>query len=118
MKPIDHLDRVRRTAANALGVELTPIPAGQCDGWMAREPGCDTLSRAIGQQVQHAMIDQVDEDRAVLAAAPPGPLVDSHGDWGRCCWKGGTAHQAPQRGRAGLIAQPSGESRTGLATKR
>src|SRR5579859_7515533 len=64
------------------------------------------------------MIDQVDEDRAVPASAPPSPLVDAHGDWGRCDWNGGTAYQAPQRGRAGLLAQLSGESSTSLATKR
>ncbi len=117
MKPIHHLHRVGRSAVNAIGVKRTPIATDDADGRMLREPGGHALRRALGQQVKHPMILQIDQDGPVALPAPPGPLIDPKHLRGGAIKCRGCLHEPQQGGWTGPQPQPSSETRTGLSAK-
>ena len=84
MKPIDHLHGLGRAPANAVGVEVAPITTDHGDRRMLGQPGRDAGGRAVRQEVDDAMRQQIDQDGAIAMAPPPGPLVDTNGleGWG------------------------------------
>src|SRR5687767_5362270 len=75
MKPIDHLHRLGCAPAHAVGIQVAAIATDRRDGGMLGQPGRDGGGRAVRQQVDDAMRLQIDEDRAIAMAPPPGPLV-------------------------------------------
>jgi hypothetical protein len=75
MKAIDHLHGLGGPTANTIGVEGTPVPTDDGDCGMLRQPGGHALCGALGQQVQDAMILQIDEDGPIAVPTPPGPLI-------------------------------------------
>ena len=64
---------------------------------MLREPGRHAVRRALGQQVQHPMILQIDQDGPVALPPPPRPLVHADDVWGGGVGHRGRLHQ-PQQG--------------------
>ena len=76
MKPIDHLHGVWSATANAVCIEGTPIATDHRHGRMLGEPVGDKVRRALGQEVKHLVILQVDQDGAIALPASPGPLID------------------------------------------
>jgi hypothetical protein len=82
MEAIDHLHRLGRAPANAVGVEVTAVPADDGDRRMLGEPGRDASRRAIPQEVYNPMTGQIDQDGAIAMAPPPGPLVHPNGPQG------------------------------------
>jgi hypothetical protein len=79
VKAIDHLHRVRGALANAVRIEGTPIPTDHRDRGVLGQPGRKRRSRTIRQEVDDAMCRQINQDRAIPMAPPPGPLVDTDG---------------------------------------
>jgi hypothetical protein len=77
VEAIDHLYRLRRPSANAIGVEVTAIATDDGDRRMLGQPGGDAGRRAVWQEVDHPMRQEIDQDGAVPMAPPPGPLVDA-----------------------------------------
>jgi hypothetical protein len=92
MKAIDHLHRLWRPPANAVGVELTTITADHGDRRMLRQPGRDGGGGAVRQQVHDAMRHEIDEDGAVAVAPTPGPLINADGLQGWGVWCRGRPH--------------------------
>jgi hypothetical protein len=78
MKAVDHLHRLGCPPANAVGVEVAPIATDHGDRRMLRQPGRDAGGRAVRQEVHNAMSCQIDQNRAIAMAPPPGPLVDTN----------------------------------------
>jgi hypothetical protein len=116
MKAVNDLHGPGRAPANAVGIEVTPIAADHGDRRMRGKPGCDAGSRAIRQEVDDAMRQEIDQDGAIAMAAPPGPLVDTHGLQGLGLRHGGRPHRPEQRGWTGGEPQTSGEPGPGLVT--
>jgi hypothetical protein len=100
MKPIHHLYGLRCPTAQAIGVERTPVATDHGDGGMLREPGGYTLRRALGQQVEHPVILQIDEDGPIAVPPPPRPLVTPNDLWARGIRRRGRLPQPQQGGWA------------------
>jgi hypothetical protein len=117
MKPIDHLHRLGCPPTNAVRIQVTAITADGGDRRMLFQPGRQRRGRAARQEVHNAMRRQIDQDRAIAMAPPPGPLVDAHGlqSWG--LRHGGRQHQPEEGGRTGRQPQVSGEPSPGLPTQ-
>jgi len=74
---IGHLHRLRRSARRALGVGLAAIAANDLDPWMLLQPGRDRRGAAIGQEINHLMLRQIDEDRPIGMPFVLRPVVDA-----------------------------------------
>ncbi len=72
---------------------VTPVVLG--------EPAGDRRGRAIGEQVDHAMRFEVDDDRAVAQALVQGPVVEADDAWSFAGRQGHPPHQAQQGVGAG-----------------
>ena len=83
MKPIHDLHRVGSAPANALRIEGAPIATDHGHGGMLEQPVRDKVRRALGQEVEHLVIFQIDQDRAIALPASPGPLIDAQHLGGR-----------------------------------
>jgi hypothetical protein len=114
MEAINHLDGRGRASANAIGVEVAPIPADHRNCRMLREPCRDAGGRAVRQQVDDTMGRQIAEDRAIVMTPPPGPLInaDSLQSWRMGRRRG--PHQAEQGRRTGGELQTSGQAGAGV----
>jgi hypothetical protein len=93
VEAIDHLHRLGRPPAHALGVEVTAIATDRGDRRMLGEPGRDAGRRAVRQEI--------DQDGAIAMAAPPGPLVDAEGLQGGDVGYRGRPHQPEEGGCTG-----------------
>src|SRR4051812_50106618 len=76
MPPVGDLNGLRRSLAGALGVGAGPIADDDLDRRMVLEPRGQGLGRAIGQQVDAAPALEITQDRAVVAALAPSPVID------------------------------------------
>jgi hypothetical protein len=76
MPPVGDLNGLRRSLAGSIGVGAGPIADDDLDRWMVLEPRGQGLGRAIGQQVDPAPALEITEDRAVVAALAPSPVID------------------------------------------
>jgi hypothetical protein len=72
MPAIGHLDSLRQDTERRLGIRTTAISAHDPDVWMPSEPICCRFHRAIGEQVQRAVLLQMSGSRK--ASLSPGPL--------------------------------------------
>ncbi len=69
---IRDLDRVRRTLPHAVRVGAGPVARDNLDARVLTQPPGQGVGLAVGQQVDHRVALQIDEDRAVaMTAAPP-----------------------------------------------
>lgn len=118
MEPIDHLQRLGSTPANAIGIQLTPITTNDGNTRIACEPLHDRVGSAIGQAVEHLMIGEIDEDHPIPTTAPPCPFVNADDRRESDRWEGSGTDSAQQRGRTGWETQSSSQPRTWMATKR
>lgn len=76
MPAIGHLDRVRGTAARALGIGARPIARRDPDAGMPLQPSGQRVGATIGQEVHDTPPLEVAHDRSPPMAAPPCPVVD------------------------------------------
>jgi len=61
----------------AFGIEATTIPGNGRDFGMALEPGREAFSGTIRQKLDYAVEVQINQNRSVVLAFTPGPIVDS-----------------------------------------
>jgi hypothetical protein len=118
MEAIDHLYGLGRAPANAIGVEVAPITTDHADRRILGQPGRDTRGRAVRQEVHDAVVREVDQDRAVPMAPPPGPLVDTNGLEGWRERDRSPPDQAEQRGWTGGEPQAGGQSGPSVPAQR
>ena len=114
MEPIHDLHGLRCPTAYALGVEGTAVPTDHGDRGMLREPSGHALRRALGQEVKHPMILEIDEDRPIALPASPRPLIDPKHLWGGGVGRRSRLHQPQQGVWTGPQPQPGHEPCTGL----
>jgi hypothetical protein len=72
---------------------------------MILQPSRDRVTLAVGQQVDRPVAFQIDDDRAVALAAPPGPVIDAD-DARRRCWFN---RHSPDQAQQGVAADRHGE---------
>lgn len=65
MKSVDHLYGLRCPLPDALGLEGTPVPTDHRDRGILCQPSRHGRRKALGQQVQDAMIFEIDQDGAL-----------------------------------------------------
>src|SRR6202453_4409496 len=83
MKTGGDLLGLRWSLPRGLGIEAGTVPADHDHVWVIPEPIGHGRRRTIRQHVHHRTALQIHDDRAVLVALPPRPVVDaSHTDRG------------------------------------
>jgi hypothetical protein len=65
---------------------------------MVSKPGSKRLGQSIGEQIDHAMLFQITQDRTVRPPLAPGPIIDPQ-HAGRCPGRNVRASQNSQDGR-------------------
>lgn len=119
MPPISNLNRARRTLPNAVGVNAGSIASDNLDTWMIAQPSRHRCGIAVRQEINHFILFQVDEHRAVTMAAPPRPIIDPENPR-RCGSSRGRVRrdQAQQRVRAGRNCKTGSQPLSGFAAER
>ena len=77
--------RLRRPERRALGIDATPIPGDRHDFRMVPEPFGEAVSGSIRQKINNAVRVQIDQNRSILLAFAPSPIIKSqvlHGKGG------------------------------------
>jgi hypothetical protein len=77
MEPIHDLERLGRTVAGALGVDLRAITAEDADLGMLPQPSGQGLRRAIWQQVHDPVRLQIHQDRRIGLPPATRKVVDT-----------------------------------------
>ena len=114
---ICNLDRIRRTLPHAVCICASPVSRDNFDAWMLVQPPCQSVGLAVGQEVNHRVALQINEDRAVAMTAAPCPIVNGKDTRGvrRLSISAGLAHQPQQRVRAGRHSQSLSQAHAGFA---
>ncbi|GAC1534973.1 MAG: hypothetical protein NVS2B4_15390 [Ramlibacter sp.] len=118
MPSIGHVDRLRCTAATAIGVAGATVTGDHLDTGVGTQPSCKAVRVAVGQQIHNGPAFQVDENRAVALAPLPSPVIDPE-HAGRCDGHCScpTTDKAEQGRAAHRRADPLGQARAGLAAE-
>jgi hypothetical protein len=99
MPTVGDLDGLRRPLAGSIGVGAGPIAHDDLNRRMVPEPRGQGLALPVGQQLDPAPALEITQDRAVVAALAPGPVIDPEyarrGWWSRI-----DLADAAQQGRA------------------
>ena len=117
MPPVRDLDGLRRPLAGPVGVGAGAIAHDDRDGRMVLEPGGQGFALAVGQQIEAAPALEINQDRAVVAAPAPRPVVDPEHTrfWRRR--QAGLADAAQQGRAADRHAGPGGQPRARLGAR-
>jgi hypothetical protein len=118
MEAVDYLHGLRGPSANPIRIQGTPIATDDSDRRMLGEPSRGIGGGAVRQQVHNAAIGEVDRDRPVPMASPPGPLVHAHGLEGGGTPHWSRPHQPKKRGGTYGQLQAGGEPNPCLPTQR
>ena len=78
MPSIRYLHRLQRPDICAFDIVITPVAAHDLHFRVASQPGGKGFGRSLGEQVNGAMLLQVDENRAITLAATKRPIVDAY----------------------------------------
>jgi hypothetical protein len=112
---VGDLDRLRRAAADAVGVGAGAVTRDDLHAGVGPQPRPDGLRVAVGQQVDRAVALQVDDERAVAPATAPGPVVDADDARRRGHRQRRRLDQAQQRVAADRHGQPRRQAGAGFA---
>jgi hypothetical protein len=99
VKAIGDLLGLRCALPDPLGVRTGAVTADHLQLRVSAQPGGEGVGGAVGQQVDHPPLLQVDQDGAEVAPFPTRPVVDAkhpHRPGGR---QGSTADQAQEGAR-------------------
>jgi hypothetical protein len=118
VETVGNLDSIRRTARDALGVGAAPIPTDDLDPRTVLQPGRQRCRRSVWQQVDEAVLLQIDQDGPIGVALPFRPVVDSEHAWCGCRHHRRPADQAEQCGWTGRHPQAPDDPGPELATQR
>ena len=115
MPPIADLDGIRSAGSDAVGIAAGAITGNDLSAGMILQPGRDRVTLAVGQQVDRPVALQIDDDRAVALAPPPGPVIDADDARRRCWFNRHGPDQAQQRVAADRHGEPVGQAGAALA---
>ena len=105
MKTISDRPRLRRALTRGLRIEASTIAADHLHVRMILEPTGRGRRRTIHQHVHHLTTLQVNDDRPVVGALPPRPVIDaSHMDGGHGAAFGPSPGVLPQAGQDRRVA--------------
>lgn len=77
MPAIRDLDGIRGALARTVGIGAGPIARDHLYTGVLAQPGGQSLGLAVWQEVNDGVALQVDQRRAVVVAAAPGPVVNA-----------------------------------------
>src|SRR4051794_11678791 len=77
MKAIGYLLRLRCPKRCAFGIDTAPIPRDRHDFGMPLEPFGKARGGSIRKKVHDAVQVQVDEDRSIVLALAPSPIINA-----------------------------------------
>jgi len=83
VEAIGDLDRLGRALPGPVRIGPGPVAADEFDARMRAEPRCQGRRFAIGQEVDHPVALEIDQQRAVALAPAPGPIIDPEHARGR-----------------------------------
>jgi hypothetical protein len=106
---------LRGAGASSVGVGPGPVPGDHLDAGMLPQPGCQCARLPIRQQVDHLVVLQVHQHRAVAVATPQRPVVHPEHPGRGARGRLRPGHQPQQGVRAGWHGKPAGEAGSGLA---
>ena len=117
MPPVRDLDSIGRSLPDAVGVDAGAVTRDDLHPRVPLQPRRQALGPAVGQQVEHPVLLQVDKDGPVAVTAPPRPIIDPEHARGRAgTWRGiATARHPQQRVRADGDGQPRRKACAGLS---
>src|SRR5439155_5600793 len=78
VEAVSNLDGRWCSSASALGIRTGPIAADDLDPSLWSQPLGERLGCTVRQQVDRSMTLVIDQNRAVGAASPSGPVVHAH----------------------------------------
>ena len=112
VEPVGDLDRVRRPGPGSVRIRPRAVPADHLDPGVGGQPVGKRLGVAAFEEVERGAGLDVDEQRAVVLAAPDREVVDPEDPRGRRLRVGG-GHDQPQQDLPGRgDAQPGGQPRS------
>jgi hypothetical protein len=114
---ISSLHSIGRTSRHAIRIRPGAITADDLNAWMLLKPGGERLSCAIRQEIHRALPLQAHEDRVVLVALFPGPIVNAQHAWRWCSPNLLPPGQAQQGVMAGWHFQVSDKPSTHAAAQ-
>ncbi len=76
VEPFGHLNRLWGSVQCPLGVSTSAIAGDDLDPGMVLQPRRDALRCPIGEEIDRAMLLEIDEDGPLGLAARAGPVVD------------------------------------------
>ncbi len=94
---VSNLRCVRRSLADAIGVDTGPIARNHLDTGMLAQLIGQAFGVAIGQKINHPVTFEIADNRAVSQAAPPGPFIHTNHPRRRRGIDPGGADHAQQR---------------------
>jgi hypothetical protein len=77
MPAVGDLDRAWSALADPAGIGAGAITGDDFDAGTIPQPGGDGRGLAVGQQIDHLVRLEIDEDGPVSTAALPGPVIDA-----------------------------------------
>jgi hypothetical protein len=105
VEAVGDLDRLGRATTGTVGIELRTIAADDAHAWMLSEPGGESVSLALRQQIDGTMGFQVDQDGAVPIPFAEGPIIDAKDPRGWPVRERSLANEAQQGGWASRVPQ-------------
>jgi hypothetical protein len=118
MPPVAGLDCFRGALADGFGVGGRTIAAHDLDTGVLAQPGRQCLALAIGQHVNTAVGDRVDQHGRILASAPDREVVHAEYLHSPDLRIGQCVHQPQQSAPTGRQPQPGRQARTSPARQR
>jgi len=74
---ICNLNGLGRAAANAVGVSTGAVTRDDLDAGMVVQPSPNRLRLTVGQNIDRTVALQIDDERAVMLAPAPSPVIDA-----------------------------------------
>jgi hypothetical protein len=102
MKPVGHLNGLRRTSTSALSVSAGSVTANYFNFWMVTKPNCQRLTIPPIEDIDRLAGFQVHQDRSISMSAAKRKVVDTEYADRKTL---GLGNVAIQRGAAGSPAR-------------
>jgi hypothetical protein len=108
VKAIGYLLRLRRSQRRAFGIDAATISRNCHDFRMLLEPFGEALGGSIGKKIHDAVQVQIDQNRSVVLAFAPSPIIDAQVANGKD--RGLLLGLLPDTAQNGIVAGGDGQS--------
>ena len=117
MPPVGHLDCLGRADRDGSGILRRAVACDNLDPWPLPQPAGQRGRGSVGQEIDHAALLQINDDRAVAASLALRPVIDPD-DAGRGLMRQGNSVEQAQHGvGADRHGQPGQQPRTRFAAQ-